>query len=217
MHLASYCSYCERPISNLAVEHIEPKDGPHGQPQLIGVWTNFLLACTNCNSTKKDKRVVLADIFIPDRDNTFAALKYLADGNVVPAPHLLPPDKARADSTLKLTGLDKAMRRTLDSRGRLISEDRASQRMQVWALAEEGRAAVMGSPGNAVIEDLVVKNALLSGFFSIWLEVFSAHTRMRQKFIDAFSGTAASGCFDAATSPVSPCPNHDGLPFGGKI
>lgn len=42
--LGIYCSYCERKINTLlAVEHIEPKDGAFGKPQLQCVWTNFYL------------------------------------------------------------------------------------------------------------------------------------------------------------------------------
>ena len=63
-----YCSYCERLIPvQLAVEHIQPKGLPAYQA-LEGRWENFLLACVNCNSTKKDKDVVLSDVLLPDRD-----------------------------------------------------------------------------------------------------------------------------------------------------
>jgi 5-methylcytosine-specific restriction endonuclease McrA len=77
--LGPYCSFCERPVfTQLAVEHIQPKGLPQYAP-LIGRWTNFLLACVNCNSTKKVKNVVLADVLLPDRDNTSAVFCYLPD------------------------------------------------------------------------------------------------------------------------------------------
>jgi uncharacterized protein (TIGR02646 family) len=80
--LGCYCSYCERLISvQLAVEHIQPKGLPAYQA-LIGRWDNFLLACVNCNSTKKNKDVVLSDVLLPDRDNTFSAYLYDAGGGV---------------------------------------------------------------------------------------------------------------------------------------
>ena len=50
--IGPFCSYCERRTTPLHVEHIQPK----GLPQyagLIGRWDNFLLACVNCNSTKR--------------------------------------------------------------------------------------------------------------------------------------------------------------------
>lgn len=57
--LGIYCSYCERrlPIS-LAIEHVVPKDL---HPELEVEWTNFLLACSNCNSVKGNKPVDIDD------------------------------------------------------------------------------------------------------------------------------------------------------------
>ncbi len=37
--------------TNLAVEHIQPKDDER-YPELEGSWDNYLLGCVNCNSTK---------------------------------------------------------------------------------------------------------------------------------------------------------------------
>lgn len=211
---ASYCSYCERPMSTgLAVEHIEPKKGPHGKPNLIGRWENFLLACINCNSTKKDKKVVFKDLYFPDRDNTFCAFDYLQDGNIQPAK---PGDQIAAD-TLKLTGLDKEMRQTHDERGRLIAEDRSSQRMQVWELAEISLDDFNSSPGNEVVKNVIVRNAVLAGFFSVWMAVFQNVPEMTNRFIDAFSGTRESGCFADDATPVIPAPNPDGLRDGAKV
>jgi hypothetical protein len=100
--LGPYCSYCERRVATqLAVEHIEPK-ALH--PARRGRWENFLLACVNCNSTKGDSDVVLADTLLPDRDNTFVAVRYAPDGTVAPAPGATQP---RASATLALVGLDK--------------------------------------------------------------------------------------------------------------
>lgn len=218
-HLASYCSYCERKIETmLAVEHIEPKDGPYGKPHLIGSWKNFLLACVNCNSTKKDKPVILDDLFSPDRDNTFAAFEYLPDGNVIPASNLTPTNRQKALDTLALTGLDKAMRQSVDQEGRLIAEDRASQRMQVWGIAEVAKGDIDAEPNNDRLKRQVVVNAVSNGFFSVWMAVFHNNADMRNRFIEAFAGTRASGCFDPiSTLPVSPAPNPDVLPHGGKI
>ncbi len=67
--LGTYCSYCERRTS-LAVEHVIPKSK---RPDLEREWTNFLLACTTCNSVKGDKDVVIQKFLWPDRDNTFLA------------------------------------------------------------------------------------------------------------------------------------------------
>ena len=211
--LGAYCSYCERPIpTNLAVEHIQPKKGPHGHPALEGRWENFLLACVNCNSTKRDKQVVLADVLLPVRDNTFAALTYTQDGKVSAATGL-----AAATATLRLVGLDKAISVVMDANGKQVAIDRVSQRMQAWLVAEESKADVDAEPASAGLRRQVVRTAVATGFFSIWMRVFSADSDMLCRLIDAFPGTQGSGCFNHTTgATVAPAPNPDGLADGGK-
>jgi hypothetical protein len=49
-NLGQYCSFCEMPLAaSLAVEHMLPKVY---FPNLAASWSNFLLACTICNSVK---------------------------------------------------------------------------------------------------------------------------------------------------------------------
>jgi uncharacterized protein (TIGR02646 family) len=223
--LGSYCSYCERRIATqLAVEHIQPKGLP-AYAALVGRWENYLLGCVNflgcvnCNSTKKDKDVLLANILLPDRDNTFVAFAYSPDGKVQPSKtaeiHGL-AQKAR--DTLALTGLDKRISQVLDENSKQVAMDRVSQRMEVWAIAEEARSDVAANPGNDVLLKWVVRNALASGFFSIWLTLFKHDQDMCDRLIDAFSGTRESGCFQPGSpDPVTPAPNPDGLANGGKI
>ncbi len=58
--LGDYCSYCELPChKGPAVEHVQPKGGTHGHPELERVWDNFLLGCRYCNSVKRDTLVNL--------------------------------------------------------------------------------------------------------------------------------------------------------------
>jgi len=216
--LGRYCSYCERRIATmLAVEHIQPKGLP-AYAHLIGRWENFLLGCVNCNATKKDKDVQLNEILLPDRDNTFAAFVYSADGKVTPASGLTDRLRRMAEVTLTLTGLDKKISVVQDENGKQIALDRVSQRMQTWAIAEEARNDILADPRNSRVRRLVVTLALAEGFFSIWMKVFEADVDMRNRLIDAFDGTRESGCFDPATgSPISPAPNPDSLPCGGKL
>ena len=217
--LGMYCSYCERRIcTNLAVEHIQPKalaDFAH----LEGTWSNYLLACVNCNSTKSAKRVGLHDTFLPDRDNTFVAFSYLEDGRVVPSAAAVDLGmRAMAEATLALTGLDKGDRGNLDENDKEVALDRASQRREAWLLALESKEAVRARPHLVELRDAAVRLALAYGFFSIWMTVFADDLDMRQRLIAAFSGTQASQCFDATTAqPVSPAPNPDRLVGGGKI
>ena len=217
--LGPYCSFCERPVvTQLAVEHVQPKGLPV-YAHLIGRWNNFLLACVNCNSTKKNKNVVLSDVILPDRDNTFAAFEYLPDGSVQASPLATGNGlTAIAEATLALTGLDKAAPNTHDENGRQVALDRVSQRMEVWLNAQEARNDIAKNPNNHMLRSYVIKLATKTGFFSVWMSVFSGDADMRIRLVNAFPGTAESGCFDMVNgNPVSPAPNPDGLAAGGKI
>ncbi|OCH54105.1 MULTISPECIES: HNH endonuclease [Vibrio] len=217
-HLGSYCSYCEREIpTNLAVEHIIPKGGEYGDPNLECTWTNFLLACVNCNSTKKDKEVVLSNLFLPDRDNTFVAFEYLADGSVIPSENLSKRNKKLANNTLMLVGLDKKLRKTYDANGNEIAQDRASQRIEVWGTAQDSLHDYTSNINNEAVKNGIIRTMLATGFFSVWMAVFKEHPEMKSNFINAISGTRDSGCFSHEGANISPHPNEDGLNFGGKI
>lgn len=164
--LGSYCSYCERRIAtNLAVEHIRPK-AVH--EHLEGRWENFLLGCVNCNSTKSDTDVPLDHILLPDRDNTFLAFNYLADGTIEISAAARAAGIARqAQDTLALTGLDKTPRAVFDENQRRIAIDRVAQRLEVWAVAEESRNDIDNDPGNEDLRRSTARTARGYGFFSI--------------------------------------------------
>jgi hypothetical protein len=49
------------------------------------------------------------------------------------------------------------------------------------------------------------------------MTVFHDDADMLNRLIDAFSGTRNKGCFDALGNTISPAPNPDLLPDGGKI
>lgn len=219
--LGRYCSYCERPIATLlAVEHIQPKGVP-AYAHLEGDWKNFLLACGNCNSSKSKKNVVLADVLMPDRDNTFHAFSYRQDGCVLPsAAAVVAGLNQIAKATLALTGLDKSIEKTPDANGKQVALDRISQRMEVWGKALEACHAVRTAhPAAAiVVRDYAIKLAQAEGFFSIWMTVFKNDADMLNRLIDAFPGTRDSGCFDPITAAsITPAPNPDGLSAGGKL
>jgi 5-methylcytosine-specific restriction endonuclease McrA len=220
IHVASYCSYCERPLStNLAIEHIQPKGLKVGliEPyaHLKGRWENFLLACVNCNSTKGDDDVVLAEVLLPDRDNTFLAFEYPQDGTVRVAITGVLADAA--EKTLSMTGLDKAAAQAHDENMRAIALERVSERMNTWLLAQSSKDDVDNEPLSEGVRRGVVKTALSQGFFSVWMKVFEADQDIRNRLIDAFSGTRDSGCFTAGTTvPCCPAPNPDALAHGSK-
>jgi hypothetical protein len=217
--IGRYCSFCERPIlTNLAVEDIQPK-GLASHAHLIGRWTNFLLACVNCNSTKGKKDVTLSNILLPDRDNTFAAFIYTADGRIEPSNLAVNNGLTKvAQDTLALTGLDKKISVALDENGKEVAIDRVSQRKQAWLTAQRAKGHIVKQPNNDILKEQVTETAKQSGFFSIWMTVFENDADMRNRLIDGFSGTRNSGCFDTiTTAPISPAPNPDSLPNGGKL
>lgn len=213
--IGMFCSYCERRIATqLAVEHIQPKGLP-AYAHLQGRWDNFLLGCVNCNSTKGDKDVVLADFLLPDRDNTAAAYVYTMDGQITVPGQMTEGQQAMAKRTLALTGLDKRASAVLDSNGQLIAIDRVAQRMEIWLIAQDSKDDLQTNPNDAFRRQ-IARTATGHGFFSIWMAVFQDEPEVRKFLIQAFAGTAAD-CFDPiSTAFLSPRPpNH--LVHGGKI
>ena len=216
--IGGYCSFCERRIpTNLAVEHIQAK-ALSQYSHLIGTWTNFLLACVNCNSTKGKKDVILSNILLPDRDNTFSAFSYIADGRIEPSNLAIIKGLTKlAQDTLTLTGLDKKISVALDENGKESAIDRVAQRKEAWLTAQRAKGHIVKQPDNSILKEQVIETAKQCGFFSIWMTVFEDNADMRNRLIDAFSGTRDSGCFDINAKPISPAPNPDGLANGGKI
>jgi hypothetical protein len=217
--LGLYCSYCERRIVTLlAVEHIEPKSGPNGRPRLEKCWNNFLLACTNCNSCKGPKAVNFEQLLFPDRDNTFAAFVYKDDGTTTISPNITPHQTVIASNLLRLVGLKKPVQIYNDSNEQLVALDRSGQRMQAIACAKEALSLLQAEPDSNSTKEAIVMMAVQAGYFSIWMKVFDAHIDMKVRFIQAFNGTLASGCFDMTTGDsISPAPNPDALTAGSKV
>ncbi|MCA9131228.1 MAG: HNH endonuclease, partial [Planctomycetales bacterium] len=182
--LGLYCSYCERRVAtNLAVEHIQPKSMP-AYAHLAGCWNNFLLGCVNCNSSKLTKDVVLANILIPDRDNTFHALQYLEDGTIEPSAAAVAAGlEPKVNATLALTGLDKAALNTPDVNGQQVALDRVRQRMEAWLLAVESLNDIVSNPAVAAMRGSVIRTAIATGFFSIWMTVFQADQDMLNRLV----------------------------------
>jgi uncharacterized protein (TIGR02646 family) len=213
--IGPFCSYCERRIpTNLAVEHIQPKDDEL-YPELEGSWDNYLLGCVNCNSTKGNKDVILDEVFLPDRDNTFCAFEYTADGKVSVSAGITAGQQTMAETLRRLVGLEKEIRSIHDENGRIVAIDRISQRMEVWSIALESKAELEETSTDGMRRQ-IARTAAAHGFFSVWMKVFEDDSDMRRRFIEeGFPGTAPD-CFDAATSPISPrTANH--LAHGGKI
>jgi hypothetical protein len=195
--LGDYCSYCELPChEGPAVEHVQPKGGSHGRPELELIWDNFLLGCRYCNSVKRDTPVNLSDFFWPDQDNTFRAFTYATDRAPQPAAGLSPLERAQAERTLRLTGLDRE-----PSHPKLTPKDRRwLKRREAWGKAIISFGDLQRSPSEAMRCQIVL-NALGTGFWSVWMTVFSGDRDMLRRFVASFVGTERA-CFDADMKPV---------------
>lgn len=192
--IGRYCSFCERPIkAGLAVEHVLPKSL---YPKLEREWTNFLLACINCNSTKLNKPVNRKRHYLPDQDNTFRAFQYGVGGIVRPHSALKPAEKGKATRTIELVGLDKKPLNDPQAR-----DLRWNDRREAWDKATRYFTKLQqpGVVGPSVIEDLV-ELYKADGHWSIWMTVFEPRPDVCRMLIDAYPGTCPA-CFDSAVRP----------------
>jgi len=193
--LGEYCSYCEMRLeTSLAVEHVRPKK-PKGEkaniPEREFDWNNFLLACSNCNSTKGNTDVVLGEYFWPDRDNTFNALQYSEGGLITPAQHLSRDLEIKAKKTVELTGLDKhpLMNAASDPKA---SDRRWRNRRETWDIAMESKTD-LAACNTPQMRRQILRS--VHGYWSIWMTVFQDEPDMLKEFIEAFPGTCLE-CFD---------------------
>src|ERR1035441_7545384 len=188
--LGAYCSYCERQIeTNLAVEHIRPKTLAAA---LQTDWSNFLLGCVNCNSSKGDTAITLTNYFWPDSDNTLRAFTYLRGGLLGPHPMLTPNLSTKAMATIVLLGLDKYPGNT--GREPTSADKRWLRRQEAWEIAERCRET-LADLNTPRVRTLIIDVAVGRGEFSIWWTVFAGDSDMRRRLREAFIGTHP-GCFD---------------------
>lgn len=202
--LGEFCSYCEMQLdASLAVEHVQPKQPPGAtavdQARALN-WDNFLLACTNCNSTKGNEEVELNEYLWPDRDNTFRALRY-SEGGIVSAA-LTGALKAKAVKIIELAGLDKQP--TNDPKA---SDRRWRNRREAWDMATRAKGHLQDCDCEAMRVQ-ITDTATAKGFWSIWMTVFANDPDMLRRFITAFPGTSAD-CFDG-TAQYVPIPRAGG-------
>lgn len=184
--LGEYCSFCEgRIAANLAVEHILPKSC---HPQLALSWDNFLIACTNCNSTKGSQNIDIKDYYWPHRDNTARAFVYQQGGLVSVNKALKSFAQNKAQQTLELTGLNKT------GVNSTISDRRWMSRRDTWNIAQRARQNLLKN-NMPEMREQIVETALARGFWSIWMTVFQDDVDMLNRFIQEFPGTC-SQCFN---------------------
>lgn len=187
-----YCSYCERRFpALLAVEHVSPKST---DPTRATDWTNFLLGCVNCNSTKGDSLTNVQDFLWPDKDNTLKAIEYKAGGLVEPSSsldsHILPKIKA----LIELVGLDRHPGQPVAKKP-TTRDRRYMEREEKWKLAQNMRDFLVKN-NTMEMRETIVELAIQSGFFSIWFTAFQDDSDMLIRLIEAHAGTARD-CFES--------------------
>jgi len=210
--LGTYCSFCERRIpTNLAVEHILPKDPALGFAHLRNEWTNFLLGCVNCNSSKGTTVIDFATHLLPDRDNTFPYFQYSDTGEVEAIGHD-PAIRQMAQNTLDLVGLNTEDAVADDDTILFSALKRSSQRFEAWKIAKKIRTAFDNNQTTAEVISLL---AAAYGFFSIWMKAFEGIPEVRLALINVFAHTSTN-CFDGNGNSVTPRPANVQLQNSGK-
>jgi hypothetical protein len=225
--LGEYCSFCEVPLgANLAIEHIVSKSG---NSNLENNWDNFILACTNCNSTKGTRvnHSNLSQYYFPSDTtiSTFKKLKYDFDvnDNMVKVEAADIRDE-RANKTIELTALNRT--RATDLK---VSDRRVVNRTAAWSVANELAtclegyytrlgAAANNDPGAQLLKEQIKAAAIARGFWSVWMTVFGSKIfvndairddLLHELFVVTFPGTNYP--LGAARSVVSPA-YSGGLP-----
>ena len=195
--LGDFCSYCERQIeTNLAVEHIRPKSQ---NAALRNEWTNFLLGCVNCNSSKGDNDIDVSDFLWPDTDNTLRAFAYNRGGLISVDPALTVQLSIKANATIALLGLDKYPGN--DGREPTSADKRWLRRQETWQKAQKchSELQVHDTPE---FRQIIVDLAITGGLFSIWWTAFNGDVDMRRRLREAFNGTA-NLCFNAVEELIA--------------
>lgn len=205
--MGEFCAYCERPIEamSLDVEHIKPQKA-HGKLALT--WSNFLLACTSCNTYKRHYQAanrqtrILRSQAWPHLDNTFSAYAYDQHGRVTVSPALASAvHQQMARRTLEMAGLDRtpAVAASYQSLG--LAYDITSRREKAWKKAQIALTAYQQNPTD-IQRQSILGQAEETGFFSIWMSVFAAHPDVKCGLVTTFK--AAPACFDNMGNQLNP-------------
>jgi hypothetical protein len=191
--LGYFCSYCEFPIKHVPhVEHIECKDRGGSKTD----WSNLLLGCTHCNSSKKTK-IGLGErdtCIWPDEHNTFLAFRYK---------EALPEVNEEYLATVGDNILQKAKRlyEVLDLgyypgvEGREPKKDRRyifrNETLGVARQSLDSWLSMKNTNYHEYAKGNIRQLALQHGFFSIWMTVFMDEPEIKVMLIETFPGTAS--------------------------
>lgn len=205
--MGEFCAYCERPIEamNLDVEHVKPQKT---HARLALTWSNFLLACTSCNTYKRHYQAANRQIGIlrkqawPHLDNTFSAYSYDQHGQVAVSTGLASAlHRQMAQATLEMAGLDRTPAVAASYKSLGLAYDVTSRRKNAWTKAQIALAAYQQNPTD-VQRQSILGQAEETGFFSIWMIVFAAHSDVKCGLVATFK--AAPACFDNMGNQLNP-------------
>ncbi|MEY3443319.1 MAG: hypothetical protein RLZZ519_1600 [Bacteroidota bacterium] len=191
-----YCHLCEMRVTNpISIDHIFFQDR---YDRLRGNWCNFLLVCNYCNSRKGNAQVnspYRKRYFWPHIHNTLLKFDYLPNGGVSPSEALsTPEDLSRAVRLIDLYKLSAEMTATGDL------DERRLHRLQALRIAIDRRIEL--EKGLCTVE-AIVDSAVLSGFFSIWFQVFRDRLEVRKALVESVDfHLQESLCFDEAFMPI---------------
>src|SRR6185436_17877421 len=169
--VGSYCSYCEIAHPSLAIEHVQPKSK---RPRLLTRWSNFLLSCPYCNSTKGRKKIIVHKYLWPDRDNTFRAFAYSSHGKVGVATTLNSRERVLAQNTMLLFGLNRDPSTTPPAS---LNDRRWKIRYESGQIASRS-LHLLTSLNVPQMREQIVMTAVAQGCWSVWLTVFATDSDM---------------------------------------
>ena len=203
--LGKYCSYCEFPIKHVPeVEHIVSKANGGDRTD----WKNLLLGCKYCN-TRKSKTISpenVEEYIWPDSDNT--ALAYTYENGI---PEVNEKKLLEVDGTGEFCKKAKKLFDLVEL-GHVPNEKekdkRFAERIEAFQIAQiclnDWKVITVIENNSAVLKpfkDLIATCALESGFFSVWMTVFSEEPEILQMLIEGFPNTRKE-CFDPNGHPL---------------
>ncbi|WP_043706610.1 HNH endonuclease [Tenacibaculum ovolyticum] len=174
-----YCSYCEMPITNMIeVEHIVPRNNG-GDPLS---WDNLLLSCKYCNTIKGARNPSRNGYIWPDKDNSDLAFDYSETAGIGV---LNANIQIEALNTIELMGLDRNPgfpNEPTDADSRWIF------RLQAWLIAKKSLEN-WNCKSTPEMANQIALTAKGSGFYSIWIKIFSGEPEVITAIRDSFDGT----------------------------
>lgn len=187
--IGGYCSYCEMPLPHdVEIEHKLPK---RQYPVYKHKWKNLLLSCKNCN-THKGESSNYKNCYWSDINNPFYYLDF-SDGIVKIKNGLNGRQQAKIQNTISLVGLDLKPQNN-------IKDQRWRRRKEAFETANLALKLLNTYADSKVVVDNIIHNAKHTGFWSIWMTVFTNHINIKQRLINEFAGTCQT-CFDSNLQP----------------